>query len=129
MKTLVSILFFIAFTASSCSNTGSDNLKNYAPGVYTREINHEHATGMDTLTISLLDKETGAFSIVKSSGFNTKIDGKELPREYKTEKFITTLQDEAKQLYDKNKDETFTLLPEKNSILMGTTEYKKIKKE
>jgi hypothetical protein len=84
---------------------------------------------MDTLTISLLDKETGAFSIVKSSGFNTKIDGKELPREYKTEKFITTLQDEAKQLYDKNKDETFTLLPEKNSILMGTTEYKKIKKE
>ena len=128
MKTLA-ILLFSALILASCGNSNSDLLKDYAPGVYIREINHEHAIGMDTLTIKVLDNAANTFSIVKSSGLNPKLDGKELSREYKTEKFIAELRTELKQLYAKNQDETFTLVPETNSILMGSTEYKKIKKE
>ncbi|TXI87460.1 MAG: hypothetical protein E6Q36_07455 [Chryseobacterium sp.] len=128
MKALT-ILLFSAAILSSCSSPDSEKLQDFAPGIYIREINHEHAIGMDTLTVKPLDNVPNAFSIIKSSGLNPKLDGKELSREYRTEEFVTELRPELKQLYAKGQDETFTLVPEKNVLMMGSTEYKKIKKE
>lgn len=128
MKALT-ILLFSTVILSSCGGSNSEQLQDYAPGVYIREINHEHAIGMDTLTVKALDNVPNAFSIIKSSGLNPKLDGKELSREYRTEEFVTELRPELKQLYAKGQDETFTLVTEKSIIMMGTTEYRKIKKE
>ncbi len=104
-----------------------DKSEDAVSGTYVREINNEFAKGNDSLIVSVLDKEAGTFSIIKNYGFIRYLDGQEKGRDHKTENYTGVYDRERKQLHDDFKGKVFTFVPDKNILLMGSSEYRKVK--
>lgn len=109
-----------------CSETGNSSMEAFIPGTYVREINHEFARGMDTIIISVLDKQSGSFTIIKKTGYERYLDRESRGVEHKTEKLIVLYDQDKRQLRDNQKMVVFTPVPGKKLILYGSLEYKKL---
>lgn len=118
------LIYLICFACKMGSNTKS---QRSLPGVYVRLINHEFATGNDTLVVTLLDRHTGTFSILKKAGFIQFVDGKAVNRKSTTEKFTAVFDEATGTLNDNHKMKTFTPVPDKGLLLSGSLSYKKLK--
>lgn len=126
MKKLVELIVF-CFILLSCKSPFKKNTQDFIPGVYVRAINHEFATGNDTLVVTLLDQHTGTFSIVKKAGFIQFVDGKAVNRKSTTEKYTAVFDEATGTLNDHHKMKTFTPVPDKGLLLSGSLTYKKLR--
>lgn len=119
-------LLFLIIVFASCKIFSKNSDLDTIPGMYVRAINHEFATGSDTLVVALLDMQTGTFTIVKKSGFVQYLNGKPLGRQYKSEKYTVVYDELTGTLNDNHKMKTFTALPQKDLLLSGSTAYKRV---
>ena len=117
------ILLSLAFV--SCRYASGNKDLEEIPGIYVRSINHEFATGSDTLIVELLDLQTGTFTIIKRSGFVQYLNGKTVERKHNSEKFTVLYDEPTGTLNDNHKMKNFTPIPDKGLLLSGGITYKK----
>lgn len=128
MKKLFQVFFIAGFFVASCNSLQQDKVRDFIPGVYVKEISQEFAKGMDTLIIELLDETAGSYTIMRRSGYQQTIDGRKLTPKNEVYKWTAVFDADTKQLREQNKGKVFTFSLEQNTLTMGSSEYRKIKK-
>ncbi|MEO5997765.1 MAG: hypothetical protein ABIN89_13580 [Chitinophagaceae bacterium] len=125
MKQSVSI-FMIAIIFISCGTRHAETVENFIPGLYVKQIKQEFAIGMDTIFINLFDKQTSSYKIIRKSSYQQMIDGKMLSPKQEVHNWIAYLDLSKNQLIEPNSERVFTFLPDKNMLLMGSSQFNKV---
>jgi len=125
----VNVLLILSLTAilESCTNSTSDKIRDFIPGTYARQIHDEFTNGGDTLVISEQDLSGGVYFIENRKGYQQHLDGKVFPPERKMRKWTGVYDPKTHQLMIQNTEDIITFLPEKDNLLLGRTEYDKVK--
>lgn len=109
----------------SCNDNKTDQVQSFITGTYFRKINNEFTVGFDTLVISAINENT--YSILKSASFN-RIRNDEIMRpERRSEKWTALYNKDEQVLHEVQKGKVISFLPKENTLLVGSSKYKKIK--
>lgn len=120
-------VFVLPVLMTACSGNKGDSVRDFVPGTYTREIKNEFTVGNDSLIIKVLDEAGGTYLIEHRSGYEQRIDGKEIPRAVKSEKWTGAYDEVHHQVEVWQQGKVFTFLPERKMLISGGgTEYKKV---
>lgn len=101
-------------------------MKDFIPGTYTMDYEQEYSKGHDTLAFSLVSKDGNSYLITRKTSYRRKTNGKLGLREQKKEQMTGIYDEKDKVIYEIKYGKTFVFSPEKNIVLSGTSEYKKI---
>ena len=126
MKKALSIVIPILLLFA-CNSAKLDEIRTFIPGIYVRFSNHEMRTQYDTIKIEVLSERGNNYRLLKSSYFQKKLDGKIFPWEYKAEELTAVYDEKFKVLRESDNQKITSFIPEKQAMLVGATEYKKIK--
>ena len=110
----------------SCSYK-TDEIRAFIPGTYVRFSDHEMRKEYDTLRIEVISQAGNNYRLLRSSTFQRKMDGQSFPWEQTKEEWTAIYDSQKKILNETKKGKVISFVPEKNILLVGTTEYKKIK--
>ena len=111
----------------ACESTKSDEIRSFIPGTYARFSDHEMRTEYDTLKIQVISETGNNYGLIRSSSFQRKLDGKDFPWEYTKEEWTAVYDENKRVLNETRKGKVISFVPEKSVLLVGTTEYKKLK--
>lgn len=111
----------------ACQSNNRDEIREFIPGIYARFSDHEMRKEYDTIKINVISDAGNNYSLIRSSSFQRKLDGKEFPWEYTKEEWTGVYDENKKVLNETRKGKVISFVPEKNILLVGTTEYKKLK--
>ena len=125
MKKCFVIAVFISSLFSCASKT--DEIRAFIPGTYARVSDHEMRKEYDTLRLEVINYAGNNYWLVRSSTFQKKMDGQTFPWEHTKEEWTAIYDASRRVLTETRKGKVISFIPEKNSLLVGTTEYKKIK--
>ena len=125
MKKCFVMAIFIS-SLFSCS-IKTEKMRAFIPGTYARFSDHEMRKEYDTLSIEIISEAGNNYRLLRSSTFQRKMDGQNFPWEH-TKEVWTAIYDASRRVLDETtKGKVISFIPEKNILLVGTTEYKKIK--
>ena len=110
----------------ACESSKSDEIRIFIPGTYTRFSDHEMRKEYDTIKIKVISETGNNYSMIRSSSFQRKLDGKEFPWEYTKEEWTAVYDENSRVLNETRKGKIISFVPEKSILLVGTTEYKKL---
>lgn len=110
----------------ACESSKSDEIRIFIPGTYVRFSDHEMRKEYDTIKIDVISETGNNYSLVRSSSFQRKLDGKEFPLEYTKEEWTAVYDENKRVLNETRKGKVISFVPEKSILLVGTTEYKKL---
>ncbi|MDI3321365.1 hypothetical protein [Pinibacter soli] len=127
MKSIVLLTIALTSIFGSCTNSTSDKIREFIPGMYVRQLHDEFTNGADTLVISEQDLSGGVYFIDNMTGYQQQLDGKVFPPEHKVEKRTGVYDRRTHQLIIQNTGDILTFLPRQNKLLQGRTEYNKVK--
>jgi hypothetical protein len=111
----------------ACTPNKADEVRAFIPGTYARFSDHEMRMEYDTIKIDLIGASGNNYRLVRSSSFQKKLDGMELPWEYTKEEWTAVYDENTTVLNETRKGKVISFVPENNILLVGTTEYKKLK--
>ncbi len=124
-KSISIVISFLSVLA--CSPSKTDQVESFIQGTYVRFSDHEMRKEYDTLNIEVLSEAGNNYQLLRSSTFQRKMDGQNFPWEHTKEEWTAIYDPQRKVLYETRKGKLISFIPEKNILLVGTTEYKKIK--
>jgi hypothetical protein len=128
MKQCLFSLITIVIIFSSCSNSKADDaLVDFIPGTYTRQSDGEFGKAYDTIVISLQNKISTQFKIVRYWRYNRVLDGKPLEPEYKVNETSGIYEPSTKSLKESETLELFTFDIDKKLLFDGPNKFNKIK--
>jgi hypothetical protein len=127
MKVAVFSALTFAVVLQGCSESNNDKIRKFVPGIYVRHFRNEYSTGSDTLKIIEHDAKAGIYFIDEKEGYQQQLDGKVFPAQYKATKHTALYNESTHQLTIQNTEDIITVLPDKNKLLLGRTEYQKVK--
>ncbi len=110
----------------ACESSKSDEIRIFIPGTYARFSDHEMRKEYDTIKIDVISETGNNYSLIRSSSFQRKLDGKEFPWEYTKEEWTAVYDENKRVLNETRKGKVISFVPEKSILLVGTTEYKKL---
>ena len=119
MKRLLNVCILIVL---SCNET--DKIKPFILGSYCKEVTNEFNQGYDTLVISALNENT--YQVNRYSSFRRIRKGKKKPTERRTEIWTAFYNNHEQVLHETKKGKVISFFPDKNTLVVGTSEYKKI---
>ncbi|MGI8949947.1 MAG: hypothetical protein ACR2FN_00030 [Chitinophagaceae bacterium] len=127
MKTLPILCMLII---ESCNNILQidDSIQSFIPGTYVKYLEGEYSIGHDTLIITKSGKQANTYIIDRHLSYQRIIEHKLRPAEYKTEQWIAIYNPNDKVLYEQKQGTIISFLPEKNMLLLGSSDYKKLNK-
>jgi len=128
MKQLFRLSAIAGLILLSCGNPASDNIRAFIPGTYTKEINDEFTKGRDTIFISVLDDQSGSYSVIRQTSYRQSIDEKILSPRVETHKMTAIYNAATKQLTEQSQGKAFSFSPDKNLLSTGGSAYRKIGK-
>ena len=120
-------VFSAHFLLLACESSKSDEIRAFIPGIYARFSDHEMRREYDTIRINVVSEAGNSYTLIRSSSFQRKLDGKEFPWEYKKEEWAAVYDENKRVLNETRKGKVLSFVPAKNILLVGTTEYKKLK--
>ena len=126
MKKTMNVLFALSILAA-CNPAKTDETRSFMPGTYARFSDHEMRTEYDTIRIEPISETGNNYRLIRSSYFQRKLDGKTFPWEYEKEEWAAIYDESKKILNETKKGKIISFVPERNILLVGTTEYKKLK--
>lgn len=114
-------IVILSIALSSCKDKA-----DHISGTYIRTIDHEYALGNDTLFIKAINATT--YQIEKRSSFQkiAKIKGKVPTLETQKRTWLATYDKDHKLLREPNQGKVIVFSEDKNLLLMGKMEYKKV---
>lgn len=119
MAIFISPLFY-------CSSK-PDEIRAFIPGTYARFSDHEMRKEYDTLSIEIISDAGNNYRLLHSSTFQRKMDAQSFPWEHTKEEWTAIYDSHRKILNETRKGKVISFDPENNLLLVGTTEYKKMK--
>jgi len=111
----------------ACEPGKGDEIREFIPGTYARFSDHEMRKEYDTIRISMISGTGNNYSLIRSSSFQRKLDRKEFPWEFTKEEWTAVYDENKRVLNETGKGKLISFVPEKSILLVGTTEYKKLK--
>ena len=115
-----------SFALFAC-NTEADIVRDFIPGTYVQFSENEMGRLNDTLLIDIISPSGHNYRIIRTSSIQRLLDGKAFPWEQRKEVW-TGIYDKNKQVLNETKrGKVISFVPERGILLVGTTEYKKIK--
>jgi len=118
------ILFIIA---ESCNYTLNDQVQNFIPGTYIRFSQHEYGTEYDTLSISLQNKTSNEYQVMRKWKYERILDGERIEPEYKKQTTTCIYDSKDKLLEETETGANYSFDPKRSRLFAGSIEYKKIK--
>ena len=124
MKALsfIIILAIVAFIGCT-SNSQSKSLS----GTFTNQSKSEYSTASDTLIITPLTQSTNSYQIERKTGFQKIRNGVTGAKEYKTEKWQSTWNEDKQVLSETDYGRQITPSKDGNFVTLKNTQYQKIK--
>jgi len=122
MKTFMLIVLTIML--AGCTGSGGDTTRDFIPGMYIRFIEHEYATGSDTLIIRHL--QDNMYEIAKRSGVVPIRNGKPLPFKHNKEIWTGIYDEKDGVLREQQKGKIISFIPNENKLLVGASAYQKV---
>ena len=110
-----------------CEDSSNDDIRSFIPGVYVKQFEHEYSKAFDTLSIGVFDEKVNTYIIMKKAGFYRIKEGIIQPKEYSSQSWVGVYDESSKVLQELKTGVLFTFSPDRNSMLFGSAEYKKIK--
>ncbi|RYE40424.1 MAG: hypothetical protein EOP48_24720 [Sphingobacteriales bacterium] len=110
----------------ACESSKSDEIRTFIPGTYARFSDHEMRKEYDTLRINVISETGNNYSLIRSSSFQRKMDGKEFAWEFTKEEWTAVYDENKRVLNETRKGKVLSFVPQRNTLLVGTTEYKKV---
>ncbi|CAN5396555.1 hypothetical protein BH10BAC2_BH10BAC2_46450 [soil metagenome] len=125
MKTL---LLFAVIISTGCNGIleNDDSIQSFIPGTYSSHLKGEYSIADDTLAISKVNDLGNTYAILRHISFQRIIENKIQSLEYKREKWIAIYDEKDKVLYEQKDGKIISFAPEKNMLLLGSSEYKKV---
>ena len=120
------IAVFVAGIACNEAEKKTADIMSFIPGTYVRSFQGEYSFGHDTLYITQRDKENNFYTIRHNSSYQRVLEKKVRPIEYKSELWTAIFDNQSNMLLEQKKGKQLHFFPEKNSLLLGTGEFKKI---
>lgn len=117
------IILAIAAFIGCTSNSQSKSLS----GTFTNQSKSEYSTASDTLIITPSTQSTNTYQIERKTGFQKIRNGVSQAKEYKTEKWQSTWNEEKQVLSETEYGRQITPSKDGNSVTLKNTEYQKIK--
>lgn len=122
MKRLLSVWVLVVL---SCNETKNDEIKSFIPGTYVKHIVNEFNAGNDTLIIRQMNDNL--FRITRVSVFNRIREGKRMPLTRKKQIWTALYNKDEQALHETQKGKVISFLPNESTLMVGSSEYKKIK--
>lgn len=119
-------LAFIVCLFSNCSDSKEDTDRTFIEGTFVSSNANEFTKGKDTLRIAALSKEGNNYCITRNVTYQRIRNGKKLPKERKQEQWVCIYKEDDKVLYEVRAGKVISFVPEKDILLVGTTQYQKI---
>jgi hypothetical protein len=127
MKCSIVTSLFAIIGLCACNITGEKNsIQSFIPGTYVLDTDDEYSKVQDTMAISKLAKEGNSYVILRSTSFRRNGNKKSLSWERRRIKWIGIYDEQQKIMRETTTGKVFTFIPEKDLMLVGATEFKKI---
>jgi len=121
------LILALSFT-TACNSIQQDKTEAFIPGTYVKHFDDQYfKDGEDTLIVTKSNEDGNVYSIARHMSYQKVVDQKLQPREYKSENWIGVYNEKEKVLHEQKHGATISFSPEKNSLTVGTNDYKKIK--
>lgn len=120
-------IIFLALLSVACNGIMKDEVKEFIPGIYTRNAETEFGKAYDTLVISLQNKSANEYKILRKWRYDRVLDGKPIPPEYKVTETSGIYDADKKQLQETETFEFFTFDVENKLLYNGANKFTKIK--
>jgi hypothetical protein len=117
---LIALTITVLFGCSPASN------KSDISGTYVTQFKNEYSITSDTLVIAL-EGNSQTYNVERKTGFNKVRDGKTLPKEFKVTKWVSSYDTDKHLLQETELGKQISVIPEKQSLKFGDTEYQKVK--
>ena len=104
-----------------------DEVQVFIPGTYIRFSQHEYGTEYDTLVITLQNKTTNKYMILRKWKYERMMDGKDIEPVYKRLTTSGAYSTKDKTLQEAQTGEIFSFDVKNELLFSGPTEYRKIK--
>jgi len=122
MKTLkMLILIGSTFIIVACNKTAGT-----ISGVYVTAFKNEYSIANDTLIIEAYNLAAGTYHVIRRSGYHRIREGKVLPKEFDTKKWVATYNQDKQVLQETELGREIYVNADKGSLSFGAT-YQKIK--
>lgn len=119
------MVYVLVVHLAACAGTSNrDDIRDFIPGVYTRQINHEFSKGIDELTITY--KSGNVYIIEKRSEIVRIRNGKALPARYDTVLWTGIYHKEDQVIYEQQKGKVISFEPGENKLSVGSMDYRKV---
>jgi hypothetical protein len=123
MKTILCIhLVFLFFAA--CSSR--DGMQTFIPGTYIRFSQHEYGTEYDTLVISLQNKSSNEYTILRKWKYERVLDGSAIEPEYKRQITSGIYNSRYKLLEETESGDIFSFDVKEKLLFNGPAKYMKL---
>lgn len=124
MKALTTIIIFAVVAFVGCK---SNTLSNSLSGSFTSYSKSEYSTASDTLIITPSTQSTNVYQIERRTGYQKIRNGILQIKEYKTERWQSSWNDEKHVFSETEYGRQITLNKDGNSVTLKNTKYQKIK--
>lgn len=118
-------LIIFLFSCSYACGTGGQQVRDFIPGIYVREFSHEFAFGYDTLLIRHIKANT--YSIEKRSGYQRLREGAATESVRNIEKWTGLYNEREQHIMEQRRGKLLTFQPVEDKLLLGASEYYKVK--
>jgi len=118
-------VFFIGFLFSACDGVLKKDVRAFIEGSYVRDFKNEFAVGVDSVVISAEGADN--YLITKYSRFSRIKNGQVLPNAGKHERMFGVYDQEKNVIHEQQKGKVLSFNPEKGTMMIGASEYKKVK--
>jgi hypothetical protein len=121
-------IIFVCLTVSflfGCSADSGKDIPSFIPGDYEHAFDDEVLRGKIVLRISHVQEDH--YAIERLSATIRKRNGIELPVKYDTAHWTAIYDKQQHALYEQQKGKILLFLPTANKLMIGSSEYKKIK--
>jgi hypothetical protein len=127
MKLSISTWMLTIIVFCACNITGEKNtIKSFIPGTYVLDTENEYSKVLDTLSISKAGEQGNSYVIIRSTSFKRRGNKKAAAWEHKNIKWMGVYDEQEKVMREITTGKVFTFIPEKDMMLVGSTEFKKI---
>lgn len=116
----------IALTVISLYSCSYATKQTDITGTYVTQFKNDYSITADTLIVSS-EANSQTFNIERRTGFNKIRDGKTFPKEFKSKKWVSSYDTEKQVLQETELGKQISVLPEKQVLKLGDTEYQRVK--
>lgn len=125
MKASFVLLVIIAVFSFSCGNNTKSSVD--IEGTYVTHFQNEYNITDDSLIISSVKSSDNAYDIIRRTGFIKIRNGKQLAKEFKTVRWVSSYNTDKQLLQETDLGRQISVLPDTHKLKLGSSEYTEIK--